>query len=507
MPIVTTDQLFHLVKNLGKSEKRNFKIYARRNASSATAAFIELFDIIDKKRNYDESYIMDKLGLTKVSLINHKRHLYLQILKSLRLIHTGKEEDIRIREQLDFARILYGKGLYLQALKLLDRTKLMCHKASQDLLLLETLEFEKLIENRHITRSRKVKDKVENLISESTKIKKIINTSSELMNLNLKVHGMYIRLGHVKNERDLFVVNDYFQSNMPSIDTNKLTFFEEVYLHQAHVWLNYTCLNFKMCYQYAQIWVKLFQQRPFMIEKDPDLYLRGMHYLLVSLFYLDRKDEYNEHYSVVEKFVKKNQTQLSPTSQLIVFIYAYNARLNYYILNNKYSSAKKLIPEIEDQIKSFSHVLDQHRELIFYYKIAWILFASGSYEYAIDYLNRILNRKKTRLREDLLAFTRLFLVICHFTLEHYTLVLNLLPAVKRLFDKIHYDSRVIDQVLGFLQRSSESGNIAAKEVSSLQSRLTKLKGDQFEVRAFLLFSFDKWITSMQQEKPIKSISE
>ena len=61
----------------------------------------------------------------KVQLSNLKAHLYKQILVSLRLNPTLQNMRIQIREQIDFATILYQKGLYKQSLKLLEKAKAM----------------------------------------------------------------------------------------------------------------------------------------------------------------------------------------------------------------------------------------------------------------------------------------------------------------------------------------------------------------------------------------------
>ncbi|MEY2904135.1 MAG: hypothetical protein RJA52_151, partial [Bacteroidota bacterium] len=114
------DQVFSLVKSLSKSEKRNFKLYVNRLQSDSEIKFVRLFELMDKMTQYDEKIIIQKIpGVTKLQLPNLKRHLYGQILTSLRLIYINKNIDIQIREQLDFARILYGKGLYMQSLKML----------------------------------------------------------------------------------------------------------------------------------------------------------------------------------------------------------------------------------------------------------------------------------------------------------------------------------------------------------------------------------------------------
>ena len=68
------------------------------------------------------SYFLLKSGIVKKQqLANVKAHLYKQILISLRLNPSHQNIRIQIREQLDFATILYHKGLYKQGLKILDK--------------------------------------------------------------------------------------------------------------------------------------------------------------------------------------------------------------------------------------------------------------------------------------------------------------------------------------------------------------------------------------------------
>ena len=74
-----------------KSEKRSFKLYANRTQSTTSTKFIDLFDILDKLKVYDDAAIYKKAeGLSPSQLSNTKRHLYKQILVSLRLIHIQK---------------------------------------------------------------------------------------------------------------------------------------------------------------------------------------------------------------------------------------------------------------------------------------------------------------------------------------------------------------------------------------------------------------------------------
>src|ERR1700709_2541517 len=101
MPNRSSDALFQLVKSLEKSEKRNFKLYVKRNSASEDLKIIRLFDALDKMDEYDEAHLLKKnKQITKQQLSNTKAHLYKQLLSSLRLIRHEDNIDIQLHEQL-----------------------------------------------------------------------------------------------------------------------------------------------------------------------------------------------------------------------------------------------------------------------------------------------------------------------------------------------------------------------------------------------------------------------
>ena len=144
MPNRSTDALFQLVKSLEKSEKRNFKLYVKRNSSSENLKTIQLFDALDKMADYDEKIMLHKnKSIAKQQLSNLKAQLYKQILSSLRIIRDDHNIDIQLHELMDYARILYNKGLYLQSLRALDRLKEMARSYNQITYMQQALFFEK----------------------------------------------------------------------------------------------------------------------------------------------------------------------------------------------------------------------------------------------------------------------------------------------------------------------------------------------------------------------------
>ena len=65
MPNRSTDIVFQLIRSLQKSEKRNFKLYIKRNSSNEDLKIIELFDALDKLTEYDEVQLLKKLSSIK----------------------------------------------------------------------------------------------------------------------------------------------------------------------------------------------------------------------------------------------------------------------------------------------------------------------------------------------------------------------------------------------------------------------------------------------------------
>lgn len=163
MPNRSADILFQLIRSLEKSEKRNFKLYIQRNSGNKDLKIIELFDAMDKLEEYDENLLLRKLSsIKKPQLANVKAHLYKQLLASLRLIKTTESIDLQLHEQLDYARILYNKGLYHQSLKILEKIKELAVTYHQYSFLIQVISLEKKIETLHITRS--LKDRARNSV-------------------------------------------------------------------------------------------------------------------------------------------------------------------------------------------------------------------------------------------------------------------------------------------------------------------------------------------------------
>lgn len=508
MSSVQKDQLFTLIKSLTKAEKRNFKLYTNRFEGSGDTKFIQLFDVLDKLSDYDDDLVVKRLnGVEKNNLSNLKRHLYKQILISLRLIYIQKNIDIEIREQLDFARILYSKGMYMQALKMLERIKQTAIEHHQDILHLEILEFQKHIEARHITRSRRVHGKMEGLLEESAHRSSITLSSSLLFNFNIEIHGYYIEHGHARNEKDITAAKEFYQKNFPKLpERENTTFFERVNLFQAQMWYHYILIDFPACREYSLQWVNLFAEYPQMKEKDPDLYMRALYYALVFLYFTRDHDLYVHYLREFEAFKVSVEEQLNTNSSMIVFVYLYLSKLNYYLLTGDYEGGIALVKEILEAIPQYEKYTDIHRILLFYYKFSYLYFGCGQFSKALDFLNQVILLKHGYLREDLHHNARLLHLICHYELGNLDLLSYLIPSVQRAFAQAKEVSKVQKMTLNFIKKLMAIPLSDTKPAfAEFQKEINKYADSAYERKALLYLDIPSWVASHLQNQLVKDV--
>ena len=494
MPNRSTDALFQLIKSLEKSEKRNFKLFVKRNAPGENLKSIQLFDALDKMTDYDEPLLLKKnREISKQQLSNIKAHLYRQILASLRLIKDESNIDLQLHEWMDHARILYNKGLYLQSLKSLRQLKELAREHQQLTYLQQALFFEKKIETLYITRS--MQDRADKLTLESTQVNEQLALVNKLSNLALSLYSWYIQNGHARNQKDIANIQDFFQENLPADAVLAKGFYEKIYLYQSYTWYAFIRLDFLQYYRYCQKWVDLFQSFPRMLPVETAAYIKGMHNLMSAHFDLMNHEKLAEALKKFEQFAKTKLVTQNDNNRILAYQYLYTARINLYFLQGTFNKGLLMVPHLEAMLKEYGIYLDTHRVLVFYYKIASLYFGSGDNEKAIDYLNRIINNKSD-LRTDLQCYSRLLHLIAHYELGNFELLEYLIKSVYRFMAKMENLSKVEEEMFVFLRRSFRLGAHALKpEFEKLLAKLKKYEGNPLETRAFAYLDVISWLES------------
>lgn len=503
MPNLSTDALFILIKSLEKGEKRNFKLYVTRNTASADLKIIQLFDALDKMKDYDEEDLLRKNeSIQKVQLSNLKAHLYDQILSSLRILKQSENIDLQIHEQLDHAKILYNKGLYLQSLRLLEKIKTLAKHNNQVTYLLQVLFLEKKIESLHITRS--MQDRALKLSEEMNQVNERIELITKTSNLSLQLYGWYIQHGHARNDEDRIDLDAFMQDPILEKVKSAKGFYERLYRYQCQCWYGFINQDFLLHYRYSQKWVDLFDKEDHMKQIESAQYIKGLHNLISAHFDLKNIDKLKETICILENFSDTPVVLHNPNNLIQSFVYLYIAKINQHFLEGSFSEGLDMIPNMEEKLKEIELYMDSHRVLVFYYKIACLYFGAGQADKAIDYLNRIINWK-LNLRDDLQCYARLLHLISHYELGNMDVVNYLSKSVYRFMSKMRNLGKVEEVLFNFLRTSIQSGGDIKTSFTALLATLQPLEKNKLESRAFMYLDIISWLESKIQGKDVQTI--
>ena len=498
------DSLFVLVGSLSKSEKRQFKLYVGRLGVNSESKFLALFNLLDKIKVYDEKTILTSGIVKKSQLSNLKAHLYKQILVSLRLNPVNQNIRIQIREQLDFATILYQKGLYKQSLKILDKAKTIAVEHEEKNIAYEIVELEKVIETQYITRS--IPDRADELALQAKKLSFQNVIASKLSNLSLQLYSMMLKVGYVRSDEDYQNVKNYFDSHLPKFKIDDLGFREKLWLYKAYLWYSFLTQNFLSCYKYSLKWVGLFNDYKNMIYLNPVFFLKGNHYLLESLFNVRYRSKFRETLDKLEEVVKKSDFPKNDNIASLVFLYTNSNKLNLHFLEGTFDRGLYLVKIIEYGINKHSYRIDQHHIMLLYYKIACLYFGVGDNKSCILYLKKIISNKSLKMREDLMCFSRVLSLVAHYEAGmDYHLEVQLKSTYKFLL-KMNDLHAVQKEMIKFLRGL---GDIYPHELKSefqkLYNELKKYENHPYEKRVFLYLDILSWLESHLYNKPVAQI--
>ena len=495
MPKLQIDKLVYLINSMTKAEKRSFRLYANRNANASDSLFMQLFDFIAKEGHCDEKAILIKIPKLKKSQIsNLKANLFKQILTGLRLTDRNKFEEINVREQIDFAKILYERGMYKTCLEVLDKAKKRAIEINYETLALSILYFEKRIESQHVTGSMAAT--ADRLAIQSNCLLEEIGITNKLSNASLLLYGEYLKHGYVKSAEDFERLKLFFKAQIPEVQIQTLSFYQKLYYFQSHVWYYNMGQDFVNYYKYALRWVELFIEDPSKQELATTPFIKGYHNLLNALFMTGRRDKFNEALQKFDALDILSKSNVSENERSLFHLVKSVHLLNFIFVNAAYNEPTQSFLEFEKVLNTNAYNWDPHRLLVFNYKMGCVYFGMGQLDKAILYLNKVADAYKPGFREDIQSFARILNLIVHFDLGNESLVSYQVKSLYRFLSKLSELQKVQLEIIKFLRRTPKMmAQNMNSEFQSLKDKLEHIETEPFEKRPFLYLDIISWLNS------------
>ena len=487
----TPDTLFELIKSLDKSEKRHFKIYAKRHVLHEENQYMRLFEIIDELDKYSEKIIKKQLGKTKFSknLASGKNYLYNLILKSLRTYHSGKSIKVKLQELWLDINILIEKGLLRQAMKLIRKAKKLAYQYQYDIQFLEIALLERKLIRRYT--SNRADELIQSCQEESTACLERVQLQFGILDLYETVFITY------RNDKDsrqpLDAVITQVNHLVPQANFNKLSFealnnYHLLHLHHANMTRDYQTGN-----MHLKALIEFHERHPFLIDEEQERYINHLNNYLNNCFALKHWDEFP---SILKKMksLKAKNTKMKG----LIFNNVYYLEMIYHLVREEYQAVIRMVPEIENGLKKYSESITKSRELTFFYNITIAFFLEKDYQQALDWINRILSEPKLEERQDIQSLARIFEVVLHYELSNHDLVDYLILAANRYLRKKGKRQSAEYMIINRLKQALYADK--KKEQAIFQQLATELQPKKG------LEEIKIWVAGKVQKSPINQLS-
>lgn len=443
-----SDHLFDLIKSLNPSEKRHFKLFAQRHIVGDENNYLRIFETIDKQKEYDEDAIKKKYRQEKFIQQLHvaKNYLYSLILKSLNEYHTVDSTNIQLREMLNSAEIVFGKGLYKQASKILTKLKEKAYRYEKHVYILEAI----VIENKiaFALQDMEAAKEVINLgAKEEEKLLKDYQHVRQYKHLSDKLKIFTKTKGTVKGDEDTTELETII--NHPLLNSQEKAISYNTKYSFFYVYSKYFSAkeDYKNAYPYCYQLVQLIESNPEQITKNPQAYLLALNHLLAIL---KEKRKFDEYELTLQKLKSVQSKTVHFQSRAFSYIFIHEWNLLFY--TGQYNKCIALIPFLEEGLAKFENQITSDIKLLFYFDVFYGYFVLEQYSKAAKWLNKILNDKRTEIRQDIRIFGMLVNIILHYELKDYDLLEYLIRSTQRLLEKDKEAHKFELQVISYMKK-------------------------------------------------------
>jgi hypothetical protein len=499
------DNLYELIHNLTGNEKRYYKLFASKQQPGKKNQYLRLFDAIEKQKEYNEDELISALKNDSVLKNFHynKHYLYQHILKALSLFHSEISVNAKLKEELVKAEILFWKGLYKHAYKILSQAKKVAKKYEKHLVLLEILDWESRIASASIDIER-AKNQIENDVIEENNLLKEFSNSLKYKHLRMKMHLLIKTKPYPQTKEDKESYKESIIKNpllgervMPS---DFLSRYDYIVMRGVYYGM---IGDMEKAFSYIKQLVKWVEQNHEQIQENPVKYTAALHnQMMISL-------NLKKHESFVEALNKlKNLKVKSYHMQSVIFATSHIHELMYYNLYGMKQGGLKALDEVFEGMEKYKAQLNKEDYLQFWFEIFKIYFLAGQYNKALPWLNNILNDREMEIRQDMRCIAAIVNLIIHYELGNYDLLEYAIKSTYRYLYKRRSLFNIEKAVIDFIKMkvaAAESGKENTKSLSKIRERLIKILNDPGEKRISLYFDFVSWLDSKIENKPFAEI--
>lgn len=480
---------------------------ATASGNTEDKKMIRIFDHLQK---YGEEEKLDVLlkdkAIKSQQISNLKAYLYERILHFIRQYNTNKINDIKIRELIDFAQVLFDRRLHAQAKTCLKKAKKLASLNNRLELQLEILRMEKNYLMQTVDQD--IIRKVDAIIEEVRTLNSQINNINVFSNLSIKLNSLYTRMGFIKDESDFLRVKDFFNTNISSYTEEALSIPEKMYLYRLFLGYYFFIQDFENAYTYSIKLVKIFEENQALISGDLDFYVASLNHLLIAQYKLFHYNEFVQTNRKLQSVDQNSSVTINENLRIRLLKYYFMHEINQYFMTGEFDEGvREVLVKKYGELTDLISVLDIHSAMILNYKVACLYFGAGNYHQAIKWLYKIINQSNVDIREDLHCFARIINLVCHYELGNFDVIDHYIRSTYRFLlkkDDLRLFQKFLIDFIKNLGKTDTNKELTGK-FDRLKSQLLPLLNSSYERRAFIYFDIISWLESKIEKRPVQEV--
>jgi len=481
--------LFELIQSLTKSEKRFIKLNAQVHGGNKI--YLKLLDAIARQKEYDEEELMRLFRGEEFTKQFSVAKNYLQnfILKQLRQYHSKLKANIECKNLLIDIEILFWKGQYKLAEKLIAKTEKFASKYELFLVLEELNYWHGRIYSALLKLDKSsVKKTTEKHQNNLARYQNIVDYRA----LISKAHLLTKQSEVVRDDEEY----DEYQKllNNPLLqDINNAQSYDAKYsFYVLNSVLQRIAGNIDESANYRIKLVKFIEDNPCFLEENPIQYIASIHNLLMHSLIVHDHELFND---TITKFRKHNfkmpHEKANMFSSLCLF------ELGYYTEYGEYDKAKEFVENTVVKYESVNSLLNLEHEFLLHYHAALAYYYLEDYSVALGWINKVINLTSKDLRVDVRASTYVLNILTHYELDNLELLPYLVKSVLNYYRTIKMHRKIDEYFLSMFK------NIPSKtDKKALISFLEKKRIELIQIKDQSMIvsdiSYLDWIDSKIQ---------
>jgi hypothetical protein len=481
------DHVHRLIGSMTRAEKRYFKLYATRHVVGGASHYSQLFDAVAAMPVYDEQEIHRRFAgeafLRRFTVMKHR--LYETILGSLEAFHANSSIDARLRRSLHQTELLFQRGLYVDAQRVLRGAKALATQHGRTAVLLDVLAWERRLMERANYQGVSAAD-VQRVVQDGAALRTAMEEEDELWSLKSRSFMLLYSEGKARSEERATALRELQAHPLLQDGAVPLTPKARYLHHHVRSAVAFALNDLPTCEQQLALNDALLLKEELHFRDEPNLRLGVMSNLAYVRM---RLGQHAQALQGLKEFkLVPAQLPVAPSADMELKVFAMGASLELTVLcrMGEFDKAVAKLDAVQEQCARYSGRLSVLRLSSIRFQAAWACFGAGDMEGARRWSQELLNAKGVDQHPEIHSLGRLLYLLVLLGLGRTDLLTYELRNVDRFLRSHERDHGVERELVQYVRKRLRTTSLAEHQQAhtELVAGLTELEKDPLELGVF-----------------------